>query len=97
MNPTDFEVIFLGRPAAKHDQEVEEKIVSPMQYLLEVYRQASLADNDRQTVLTQDDQLIALQLCMAQYNKQVSTLLIRQHPMQHGIYICSEHTCVIFT
>ena len=71
MNPTDFEVIFLGRAATKHNQEIEEKILSPVQYVLEIYRQANLADKDRQTVLTQDDQLTALQLCMAQYNKQV--------------------------
>ncbi|XP_072045819.1 PCNA-interacting partner-like [Amphiura filiformis] len=68
----DVDIIFLGDTEDENlDQfDDENNIRNPLQYLLEVYRKANLADNDRQLVLTHNDQLVALQLCMAQYNKQ---------------------------
>ena len=54
-----------------------------MQYLIDVYRRANLASKVRQTILTHDDQLVSLQLCMAQYNKEVGMrpIFIKKLPL----------------
>ena len=47
-------------------------VITVPQYFIEIFRTSMLYRNDREVILTQEEAMIALQLCLANKNKQVS-------------------------
>ncbi len=55
--------------------EANRGLLSLDQYLLTLAWQYGVLRNDREMLLTEEDELIAIQLCLAEMNKQVCTYM----------------------
>ena len=45
--------------------------VAPAEYFIQLFRRRGLHTNDRQLVLSSEEQMVAMQLCLAEKNKKV--------------------------